>query len=80
MAAEGLVQVAMTKSVDFASKNELIWVEPEHAAALVEMRLARVVRTAEVKADGDRGEGDGEQAAGDSAGGAGKRSRGEKGR
>ena len=34
MAAE-LVQVRMTKNVDFASRGELVWMEPAMARAIV---------------------------------------------
>jgi hypothetical protein len=74
MAAE-LVQVRMTKSVDFASRGELVWMEPAMAQAIVGMSLAVVVRekAAEEVADGDGGEGDDQPAAGDSRSRKGKR-------
>jgi hypothetical protein len=74
MAAE-LVQVRMTKNVDFASRGELVWMEPAMARAIVGMSLAVVVREQkeEVPADGGEGDRDDQPAGGDSSGRKGKR-------
>jgi len=71
MAAE-LIQVRMTKSVDFASRGELIWMEPAMARSIVGMGLAVVTQEQEA-ASGGSGEGDGEPPAGNSPGGEGQR-------
>ena len=77
MAAE-LVQVRMTKNVDFASRGELIWLEPALARSIVGMSLAVVVREKqeEVAADGNSGEGDDQPTARDSSRREVKRARG----